>query len=112
MQRQESKLMRLELGSSRVETIAKIGAPDQTRAGVTDGKGVQVDEYRLFKPGTSLFNAVAGPFTLTATWWTPWLGDKFFDTYTLHYLDGKLDHWGRADENQQKTVADITIKQR
>lgn len=108
MTRQESKLSKLQIGETRSDVVKKMGTPDHSRATGSE----QVDEYRLFKPGTSVVNAILGIPFLTITWWTPWLGDKFFDSYSIQYVDGKVNHWGRSDEGQQKFTADITVKER
>lgn len=89
-----------------------MGTPDLTRSVEIEGKFVQIDEYRLFKPGASIFNAISGPFFLTATWWTPWLNNRFYDAYAVQYVDGKVQKWGRTDDRQPQFVADLTVRNR
>lgn len=111
--RRESKLASLDMGSSRQTVIAKLGNPDNSRGSLDPlDNTTQTDEYRLFKDGTSMVNLVLCPIFLTVTCWTPYLGDKFFDAYSIHYTNGKMDHYGRSDEGQQKIVADFTVKER
>lgn len=111
--RSETKLTQLSIGSDRQSVVNLMGTPDTTKAEkLLDGRTQQVDEYRLFKPGTSATNFILGIPFLTVTWWTPWLGDKFFDSYSIRYTDNKVDHWGRTDEGQQKFVDEITLKER
>lgn len=113
LMRSEKKLSRLSMGEDRQQVLSSMGTPDTTKSEkLSDGRIEQLDEYRLFKSGTSAVNAVMGIPFLTVTWWTPWFGDKLFDSYSIHYIDGKVEHWARTDENQQKYVADITIKDR
>lgn len=106
--RSQNKLSKVSLGEDRQTVMKTLGKPDAVSHAETtaDGRQIQIDEYRLHDPTQAALNAILGIPTLTVTWWTASLGDKFFNSYFLGYTNGKLTHI------QKEKLSEITIKER
>jgi hypothetical protein len=111
MTRSETKLNHISIGDQRKDVLSSIGNPNVVRGSghLPDGHVIQVDEYRLFSKYAGLYDALLGPFVLTLPWWMPFAG---WNDYWLQYVDGKLDHWGRAGDWQPNITGDFTIRQK
>lgn len=80
------KLDLLSLQQSRSEVLAVLGPPVKVR-GAKAGADSQVDEYRLYPPGTAGKNFALGIFLATVPWWVPHPNQA--EDVWLYYVAGK-----------------------
>lgn len=110
MVKSEGKLASLSIGKDRSDIVTEMGRPTAVRASerLSDGRVLQVDEYRLFRPNAAMADAFTGLFTATYFWWAP--NASLANLYWVRYMDNKIDGWGQAGDGQPMLTGDFTIR--
>lgn len=110
--RSESKLATISPGITHEEVVQRLGAPTSLRGArkLEDGRLSQVDRYVLYSPGASFFDALAGPFLLTMSWWIP--SPRYETSYLFKYIDGRLEQWGKASDMTADVTLEATVRQK